>query len=83
VVHATNVPLRGNSNSLISPPLQRGHRCCTGKVVAAQSPHRLPISWGLSPGQVEMSGASAFCIERSFGSFTGGNALTKRYNSIP
>src|SRR6516162_7421773 len=65
VVHDTRVPRRGNNNSVISPPLQRGHHCCTGNVVAPQLPHRLPISCGLSSGQVEISGASAFCIEGS------------------
>src|SRR6202034_4205831 len=65
VVHATRVPLRGSKCSDIDEPLHRGQSSCTGKVVAAQSPHRLPINCGLSSGQVEMVGSIAFCIERS------------------
>src|SRR6185312_12331126 len=62
VVHATRVPRRGSSASAMSPPLHFGQRCWTGKVVAPQLPQRLPTSCGLSCGQVEISGASAFCM---------------------
>jgi hypothetical protein len=65
VVHATKVPRRGSSSSLISALLHFGQRCWTGKVVAPQLPHWLPISCGLSSGHVEISGASAFCVDTS------------------
>jgi hypothetical protein len=45
----------------ISPALHLGQRCWTGNVVAPHAPQRLPISCGFSSGQVEISGASAFC----------------------
>ena len=83
MVHAISVPLRGSLVSDIFDPLQRGHRSCAGKVVALQSPHWLPISWGFSSGQVEILGSIAFCIEGSSVSRRRNNALTKPYNSIP
>jgi hypothetical protein len=55
------VPRRGSFTSDISPPLHLGQRCWTGNVVAPHAPQRLPISCGFSSGQVEISGASAFC----------------------
>ena len=36
-----------------------------GKVVAPHLPQLLPISCGFSSGQVEISGASAFCVDTS------------------
>ncbi|OOK70413.1 hypothetical protein BZL30_6103 [Mycobacterium kansasii] len=76
------MPRRGNDTSLMSAPLQRGHHCCTGKVVAPQSPQQLPISCGLSFGQVEMSGARAFCIAQSFVVGRRIIRFTEQYNSI-
>jgi hypothetical protein len=49
----------------MSALLHFGQRCWLGKVVAPQLPHRLPISRGLSSGHVEISGASAFCVDTS------------------
>ena len=46
----------------MSAPLQLGQHCWTGKVVAPQPAQRLPTSCGSSSGQVEISGASAFCM---------------------
>jgi hypothetical protein len=66
VVHAIRVPLRGSLVSDILEPLHRGQNSCAGNVVALQSPHWLPTSWGFSSGQVEMLGSIAFCIEGSF-----------------
>jgi hypothetical protein len=37
-----------------------------GNVVAAHAPQRLPISFGSSSGHVEISGASAFCVDTRF-----------------
>jgi len=62
VVHATRVPCLGSSSSDVSPALHVGQRGWAGNAVAPQLPHRLPIKRGLSSGQVEMSGASAFCM---------------------
>jgi hypothetical protein len=42
----------------MADPLQFGHNAWLGNVVAPQSAHWLPMSCGLSSGQVEMSGAS-------------------------
>src|SRR5204863_1166897 len=61
VVHVTTVPRRGSSVSAMFGPLQRGQRDCRGHVVAPQSSQRLPTSWKFSSGQVDTSGASAFC----------------------
>jgi hypothetical protein len=56
------VPRRGRFTFDISPALHLGQRCCTGNVVAPHAAQRLPISWGSSSGQVEISGASAFWV---------------------
>src|SRR3989442_15759496 len=49
----------------MSPTLHLGQRCWTGNTVAPQLSQVLPMSCGLSSGQVEISGASAFCMRRS------------------
>jgi hypothetical protein len=46
----------------MSAPLHLGQWSCTGKTVAPQVPHLLPISCGFSSGQVDISGASAFAM---------------------
>jgi hypothetical protein len=51
-----------SASSFACSLLHFGQRSCTEKVVAPQSRHRLPYSWEFSSGQVEISGASAFCI---------------------
>src|SRR5262249_4315339 len=61
VVHVTTVPRRGSNASDMSALLHRGQRDCRGHVVAPQLSHRLPTSWKFSSGQVDTSGASAFC----------------------
>jgi hypothetical protein len=48
----------------MSARLHRGQRDCRGHVVAPQLSHRLPTSWKFSSGQVDTSGASAFCTRR-------------------
>jgi len=52
--------------------------------VAPQLPHLLPISWRFASGQVQISGASARCIESSPAIIRSSreNALTQKYNSI-
>src|SRR4051794_2307591 len=62
VVHGTRVPRRGSSTSDISPTLHFGQRDWAGNAVAPQLPQRLPISCGFLSGQVEISGANAFCM---------------------
>jgi hypothetical protein len=47
------------------PPEHLGQRAWAGKVVAVQSVHRLPISWGSASGHVEISGARAICVDTS------------------
>ena len=47
--------------------------------MAPQLPHWLPMSCGFSSGQVEISGASAFCIEGSSVIANEDNALIERY----
>ena len=46
----------------MSAPLHLGQRCWVGNVVASQPAQRLPMSCGSAAGQVEISGASAFCM---------------------
>jgi hypothetical protein len=59
----------------MSPALHLGQRCCTGNVVAPHAAHRLPISCAFSSGQVEISGASAFCCVDTRLTLTGNGIL--------